>query len=73
LYGVWPAQHLGGLGGPGFSLFGEFAWLVFGFAGFQGGLLGQVQRFHRRGWPAMDSLEVGGQDAPPSLDAGSTG
>jgi hypothetical protein len=58
---------------PGFALLGEAAWLVLGFPGFQGGLLGQLQRFHRRGWPAMRSLEVRCKDTAPGLDRGSTG
>jgi hypothetical protein len=45
---------------------------MFGFPGFHGGLLRQLQRFHRRGWPAVGALKVRGQDAPPSLNGGST-
>ena len=46
---------------------------MFGVAGLQRGLLGQLQRFHRRGWPAVGCLEIGGKDAPLGLDGGSTG
>jgi hypothetical protein len=73
MHRVWPAQHLRGLREPCVSLLGEAARLVLGFAGFQGGLLRQLQRFHRRGRPAMRSLEIGGKDAAPGLDRGSTG
>ena len=41
--------------------------------GFQGGLLGQLQRFHRGGWAAVGALEVGGKHGPPGFDGGSTG
>ncbi len=73
LHGVWPAQHVGGLGEPCLSLFGEAAWLVLGLPGFQGGLLGQLQRFDRGGWAAVGALEVCGKHGPPGFDGGSTG
>ena len=46
---------------------------MFGVAGFQGGLLGQLQRLNRRGWTAVDTLEVGGELAAPDLNARPTG
>ena len=64
LHGVWSAEHLDGLVEPCRPLLGEAARFVLGFAGFQGGLLGQLQRLHRGGWAAVGLLEVGGEDAP---------
>jgi hypothetical protein len=61
------------LGEPGFSLLGEAARLVLGLPGFQGGLLGQLQRFDRCGWAAVGALEVCGKHAPPRFDCDSTG
>jgi hypothetical protein len=53
---------------PGLSLFGEAAGFVFGVAGFQGGLLGQLQRLNRGGRAAVDTLEVGRELAAPDLN-----
>jgi hypothetical protein len=43
VHGVWSAEHVDGLGKPCRPLLGQAAWFVFGCAGFQGGLLGQLQ------------------------------
>ena len=40
-----PAEHLDGFGAPGVALLGQRAGFVFGLACFQGGLLGQRDRF----------------------------
>ena len=50
--------------GPGF---------VFGVAGLQGRLLGQMQCFDRGGWPAMIILELDGQFAAAGFDVGTAG
>jgi hypothetical protein len=54
-------------------LLGQGSGFVFGVAGFQGCLLGQVQRFDRGGWPAMIMLEPDGQLAAAGLDVGTAG
>ena len=72
LHGVWSAEHVDGLGKPCRPLLGQAARFVFGFPGFQGGLLGQLQRLHRSGWAAVGPLEIGGEHGPPGFDAGST-
>ena len=72
LHGVWSAEHVAGLGNPCRPLLGQAAWFVFGFPGFQGGLLGQLQRLHRSGWAAVGLLEMGCEHGPPGFDAGST-
>ena len=46
---------------------------MFGVAGFQGGLLGQLQRLNRGGWSAVDTLEVGGELAAAGLNGGAAG
>ena len=45
------------------ALLGQDAGFVFGVAGLQGGLLRQLQRFDRGGWPAVIGLELDGQFA----------
>ena len=73
LYGLRAAENLACLAQPGLPLFGEGAGFVFGVAGFQGGLLGQLQRLDRGGRSAVDTLEVGGEFAAPDLNGGSAG
>jgi hypothetical protein len=70
--GVWSAEQVDGLVKPCLPLLGQAAWFVFGFPGFQGGLLGQLQRLHRSGWAAVGLLEIGCEYPPPGFDAGST-
>ena len=66
--GVAAAEDRSGFGQPGGALFGVGAGFVFGVAGLQGGLLGQVERFDRGGWPAMVGLELDGEFAPAGVD-----
>jgi hypothetical protein len=68
LYRLRAAQKLARLRQPGPPLFAEAAGFVFGVAGLQGGLLGQLQRLDRGGRAAVDTLEVGGQLAAAGLD-----
>ena len=49
------------------------AGFVFGVAGLQGGLLGQLQRFDRGRWSAVDHLEVDRELAAADVDAGAAG
>jgi hypothetical protein len=46
---------------------------VFGLAGLQRCLLGQVQRFNRCRWPAMSILELDGELAAAVVDVGPPG
>jgi hypothetical protein len=46
---------------------------VFGVAGLQRWLLGQVERFDRCGWPAMILLELDGEFAAAKVDVGPPG
>jgi hypothetical protein len=71
--GAASAQHCCRFVEPGGALFGEGAGFVFGVAGFQGGLLGQVQRFDRSEWPAMIMLELDRQLAATGFDVGAAG
>jgi hypothetical protein len=54
-------------------LFGQGSGFVFGVAGLQRRLLGQVQRFDRGRWPAMIVLELNGELAAAGLDVGAAG
>ena len=65
---AWPAHHLDGLGVPGGALLGEGAGFVFGVAGFQGGLLGQLNLLHPARRPPMLGGERGGELGRPDLD-----
>ena len=62
------AERFGGLGVPGGALLGQGAGFVFGVPGFQGGLLRQLQRLHRRRRPTMITLKPGRQYTLPVLD-----
>ena len=62
------AEHVDGFGVPGGALLGEAAGFVLRVPGLQGGLLRQLQRLHRRGWPAVVLLEPGGQLTLPDHD-----
>ena len=65
---VRSAERLGGLGVLAAALLGQGAGFVFGLAGLQGGLLRQLQRFHRRRRPTMITLKPGWQLPMPFLD-----
>jgi hypothetical protein len=73
LHRLRAAEYFACLDQPGRFLFGEGAGFVFGVAGSQGGLLGQLQRLDGGGRAAADMLEVGRQLAEADLNAGSTG
>jgi hypothetical protein len=68
LDGIRSAEGFGGLGMPDGALLGQAAGFVFGVPGFQGGLLRQLQRLHRRRWPTMITLKPGRQLTLPVLD-----
>ena len=53
---------------PGGALLGQGAGFVLGVPGFQGGLLRQLQRLHRRRRPTMITLKPGRQYTLPVLD-----
>ena len=55
------ADDFDGLGAPGVALLGQRAWLVFGVAGFQGGLLGQGDGLDVGGFAAVGGVELLGQ------------
>ena len=63
---VRSAERFGGLGMPGGALLGQGAGFVLGVPGFQGGLLRQLQRLHRRRRPTMITLKPGRQFTLPS-------
>jgi len=67
------AQNLFGLLSPCLPLLGQGAGFVFGVAGFQGGLLGELDGFHHARWAAVVVLEGGGQLAAAGLDGGPAG
>jgi hypothetical protein len=62
------AERFGGLGMPGGPLLGEATGFVFGVPGFQGCLLRQLQRLHRRRRPTMITLKPRRQYTLPVLD-----
>ena len=71
--GATSAQHCCRFVQPGGALFGQGSGFVFGVAGLQGRLLGQMQRFDRCRWPAMIMLELDGQLAAADVDVGAAG
>ena len=70
---VEAAENLDGLGMPGGALLGQAAGFVFRVAGLQRGLLGQLQRFDRGGWPAVVALELGRRAHPAGRRCGPVG
>ena len=67
------AEDLFRLLAPGGALLGQGAGFVFGVAGFQGGLLGELDRLDHAGRAAVVALEGGGQLAAAGLDGGAAG
>ena len=65
---VRSAERFGGLGVPRGALLGQGAGFVLGVPGFQGGLLRQLQRLHRRRRPTMITLKPSRQYTLPVLD-----
>ena len=70
--GVTAAEDRSSFIQPGGTLFGVRAGFVFGVAGLQRGLLGQVKSFDRGGWPAMICLELDGEFAAAGVDEGTS-
>jgi hypothetical protein len=62
------AEGLDGLGMPGGAPLGQGAGFVLGLPGLQGGLLRQLQGFHRGRRPTMITLKLGRQLTLPVLD-----
>ena len=58
---------------PGGALLGQRAGFVFGVAGLQRRLLGQVQRFDRGRWPAMIFLELDREFTAADVDVSAAG
>ena len=67
------AERRGGLLPPGGALLAEGAGFVLGFAGFQGGLLGEFQRLDDGRGAAVLGLEPGGQLGAAGVDRGPAG
>ena len=65
---VRSAERFDGLDMPGGTLLGQRAGFVLGVPGFQGGLLRQLQRLHRRRRPTMITLKPRRQFTLPVLD-----
>ena len=55
------AENFDGFGAPGLALLCKRPGLMFGLAGFQGGLLGQCDRFDVGGFASVVCLELLGQ------------
>src|SRR5215204_7688953 len=70
VHGLRSAENLGGLVVPGGPLLGQGAGFVFGVAGLQCCLLGEVQQLYRRWWSTMIALKLARQLNAPALDAG---
>jgi hypothetical protein len=62
--GVTAAEDGSSFSQPSGTLFGVRAGFVFGVAGLQRSLLGQVEGFDRGGWPAVVCLELDSEFAP---------
>ena len=67
------AEDLFGLLAPCGALLGQGAGFVFGVAGLQGGLLGELDRLHHARRAPVVALERGGQLAAAGLDRGPAG